>query len=193
LFNFKRFNLLIFNLFCVAGLGIAQSSDNIPAPEGPFIDGKKSGEWVYFYPNGEKSAVEHYKNGVLWGSVVYYMPDGTKSAQENWENGILEDSAFYYHDNGLLEKEGVYQNGNYHGVWRFYYPDGQLKRVGIIGTACLTVNGIFTTKMARYGKKALIPKDLKMDYGNFFVKMVHWNMKGITKRENAWASGIILP
>ena len=42
--------------------------------EGVLNDGQKIGEWKYFYPNGNRMAIENYENGILNGAVTYFFP-----------------------------------------------------------------------------------------------------------------------
>lgn len=95
---------------------------------GELVEGKKTGKWVFFYPNGVKQAVEYYQNDELHGLVKNFDFDGNLLSIENWHQGLIQDSAFYYFPSGQLEKQGLYKNGQYDGYWTFYHPNGTLKR-----------------------------------------------------------------
>jgi hypothetical protein len=40
---------------------------------GSLLEGQKSGEWKYFYPNGKRNAIEHYTRGMLDGEILYFF------------------------------------------------------------------------------------------------------------------------
>ncbi|MBK8291159.1 MAG: hypothetical protein IPK96_09630 [Flammeovirgaceae bacterium] len=79
--------------------------------------GKKSGEWKYFYPNGNRNAIEQYTRGMLDGKILYFYPNDTLQGKETWVQGRLTDSAWYYHKNGALLRKGLYKASEYDGTW----------------------------------------------------------------------------
>ena len=70
---------------------------------GELNNGKKNGEWNFYYPSGIKEATEHYKLGELHGEAINFDFNGNKIAIEQWNNGNLEDSAIYFYPNGVIE------------------------------------------------------------------------------------------
>jgi antitoxin component YwqK of YwqJK toxin-antitoxin module len=76
--------------------------------EGEMREDQREGIWTYYYPNGEKSAIEKYSEDLLNGKVVYYDTSGNVIGLENWVEGLLMDSAIYYYSNGTIEMEGKY-------------------------------------------------------------------------------------
>jgi antitoxin component YwqK of YwqJK toxin-antitoxin module len=67
-------------------------------------DGKKEGDWTYFYKNGSVKSKGIYVN--------------------NQESGKWK----YYFENGKVEQTGEFKNGKAEGLWEWYYPDGKIKR-----------------------------------------------------------------
>lgn len=67
---------------------------------GRYENDKETGEWKFYYDNGEELHVEYYKNG-------------------NYTNEIEKRP-------GQLEKIGNYENGNKTGEWKYYDEQGNL-------------------------------------------------------------------
>ena len=66
--------------------------------------GRKQGDWEYYYPGGKLKAKGSYKNDYKIGT---------------WN---------YYFRNGQLEQTGRYIRGNPDGLWTWYHSNGQLWR-----------------------------------------------------------------
>ncbi|MEX6625895.1 toxin-antitoxin system YwqK family antitoxin [Tenacibaculum salmonis] len=116
--------------------------------EGKMIGKKRSGKWVYYFPNGKPVSEENYKDGNLDGVLKDYYPNGnitqevvysrgkknglsktfTDSAilieEVFYVNGKLDGKANYYDLKGALKEEGMYKNGKRVGKWDFYM-DGE--------------------------------------------------------------------
>jgi antitoxin component YwqK of YwqJK toxin-antitoxin module len=68
------------------------------------MEGKKEGNWIYFYENEAVRARGQYSNNMEIGT---------------WK---------YYFINGKVEQTGIYKNGKYDGIWIWYYESGIVKR-----------------------------------------------------------------
>lgn len=66
--------------------------------------GRRTGEWVMYWPDGSRKAVGGYLEGKRDGDWVYYRLDGT------------------------VEQEGVFQRGDWNGRWKWYHLNGKLHR-----------------------------------------------------------------
>ncbi|HJZ41959.1 MAG TPA: hypothetical protein VJ203_16435 [Bacteroidales bacterium] len=67
-------------------------------------DGKKEGDWKYFYENGRTRSSGKYANNLEAGT---------------WK---------YFFENGKAEQEGIFKNGKVDGLWQWYYMTGGIKR-----------------------------------------------------------------
>jgi antitoxin component YwqK of YwqJK toxin-antitoxin module len=67
-------------------------------------EGKKEGEWNFFYENGSVRAKGSYSNNLESGKWSYYTTGGK------------------------VEQTGSYKAGKYDGLWVWYYKDGSMKR-----------------------------------------------------------------
>ena len=70
---------------------------------GTYKNSKPNGEWTNWYPNGKKSAVMPYQNG---------LSEGTGSR---------------YYRNGVKESEIQFKHDKANGYWKQWYPDGSPK------------------------------------------------------------------
>lgn len=81
-------------------------SENCIKAEGFIKDGKKEGQWIYYYENGNKFKEINYRMGI--------------------ENGIWR----MWYENGNLYIEDTMDNGKSNGLWREYYENGKIKEIG---------------------------------------------------------------
>jgi len=102
-------------------------------------NGKKTGEWKYYYQDGQlKSIGKHsakakfgnssskigewityYNNGQIESIAYYSNPGGRKKGE--WKT---------FHQNGQLKEIGNYLDGQSIGEWKNYHENGQLKETG---------------------------------------------------------------
>lgn len=68
------------------------------------VEGKRSGEWKDYYPDGKLRATGNYIDNLRSGK---------------W--------TFYYH-NGRIEQQGEYIKGKENGIWTWYYDNGNIWR-----------------------------------------------------------------
>jgi uncharacterized protein len=76
--------------------------DTIPSNVGIYLNGKRTGKWLYYYPNGQIENIEFNKNGLVDGEFISY------------------------HDNGKLSAKGRYEKGNRVGIFHVYNDKGEL-------------------------------------------------------------------
>ncbi len=94
---------------------------------GKKFDGKKEGEWNYFYEDGSKEAKGIYKAGKKFGAWVYYNESGTIKAEGNFINNLTDGIWIHYYESGIVKIKGKLYKGQMDGEWSFYYADGKLK------------------------------------------------------------------
>jgi len=79
--------------------------------EGHFKDGNPDGRWTQWYENGQKQAEGYYKNGKQEGLETWWHENGQKHRERHYKNGKLEGLATRWRKNGQKEWEGYYKNG----------------------------------------------------------------------------------
>jgi antitoxin component YwqK of YwqJK toxin-antitoxin module len=120
--------------------------------EGEFVNGRKNGTWIRYYPDGQKQSEIEYTNGRPKGYYITYFENGEVEEEGQWvrqknigtfkryyENGnIMQEFSFneagirdgvqkYYYENGQIEIEVTMVNGKEDGVMRRYTEDGKIK------------------------------------------------------------------
>lgn len=74
--------------------------------EGRYVDDKEEGVWKSWYENGTRDYVARMKNGVLDGKGTWYYTNGRKSARELFANG-QKVKGRYWTEQGRKMKEAV--------------------------------------------------------------------------------------
>ena len=67
---------------------------------GEVRNGKREGEWLIYYDNGQLLEKVNVKNGKLDGEHVWYYDNGQLRGKQNYKNGGPEDEPEYYTKDG---------------------------------------------------------------------------------------------
>jgi antitoxin component YwqK of YwqJK toxin-antitoxin module len=92
-----------------------------------YENGKLSGEYKIFYPNGKLTELSHFKDGKLHGNSKRYSDAGVLLDDLMYVNGEIHGEAVYYDGSGKVRQKGLYESDLKVGVWEFY-TDGQLSK-----------------------------------------------------------------
>jgi antitoxin component YwqK of YwqJK toxin-antitoxin module len=92
-----------------------------------YENGRLSGEYKIFYPNGKLTETSHFKDGKLHGNSKRYSDAGVLLDDLMYVNGEIHGEAVYYDASGKVRQKGLYENDLKVGVWEFY-TDGQLSK-----------------------------------------------------------------
>ncbi len=119
-------------------------------------EGKKIGEWQYYYENGGLSQIERYQspdenftyqsfyangslkeeatylNGKVEGVVKDYTAAGAKIFEGDFKNSQKQGRSILYYPSGMLQLEGTFAASQQDGPYKNYYPDGRLKEEGAL-------------------------------------------------------------
>jgi len=98
--------------------------------EGDFVNGKKEGEWKFYYSSGKLSSIGKYENDEPSGLWMYYFEDGTISSKGEFVEGKRNGYWSTLNNDRSLKSEITYRNGS--GEYREFYPDKKLKVKGPI-------------------------------------------------------------
>ena len=71
---------------------------------GSFKNGKKNGEWLVFFENGQIKYIQNYKDGVEHGRWAYYSENGQLEILENYKDGVPDGLWKYFNKDGSLKK-----------------------------------------------------------------------------------------
>ena len=80
---------------------------------GSIKNGKKEGEWVHYYSNGQLDFKGNYKNGKQEGAWILYWNNGQLYSKGNYKNGKKEGAWVFYHRDGRVVEanSGTFKNG----------------------------------------------------------------------------------
>ncbi len=94
--------------------------------EGRFKDGKPTGEFRYYYPEGNIRAVtRNYEQGKIVYAETFYL-NGLVMARGKYIDQ-KKDSVWQFFsgdDGGYLSSEEIYEKTKREGVWKTYFPSG---------------------------------------------------------------------
>ncbi|MBK9015100.1 MAG: toxin-antitoxin system YwqK family antitoxin [Saprospiraceae bacterium] len=88
---------------------------------------KKEGQYLSFYPNGQKLEESFYLNDSLQGEQKMYYENGQLESLTNHANGMFVGKYQKFDENGRLTNEGQFVNNEMSGVWKRWYDTGELQ------------------------------------------------------------------
>lgn len=91
-----------------------------------YVNGKKEGKSVIFYPDGNTLEVKTWVNDSEQGPFQQYFDEGGLKEEGTYVRGRLEDTLYLYDLNGDIAIKGKYANDMKEGTW-LYYKDGEPK------------------------------------------------------------------
>ena len=78
--------------------------------QGKISKGKREGEWLWYFENGQLKYKSNFKDGKQEGEFLYYYENGQLWIKNNYKNGKLEGERLVYYENGQLEKTEIYKD-----------------------------------------------------------------------------------
>ncbi|GAB2994847.1 hypothetical protein GCM10027284_11810 [Cyclobacterium sediminis] len=91
--------------------------------EGNYINGKKTGEWVFYYDNGKKAVEINYEEGLKVGPYKEYDPFDQLVVEANYTNNQPDGEFKRFSPNGRIQESGEYNSGRRVGKWTSYFPN----------------------------------------------------------------------
>jgi len=115
-------------------LGAGSSSSDLLNKNGKrnkYKDGKKDGEWLFYYDNGQLKYKSNWKDGKPEGEYLTYHENGQLKFKRNYKDGKEEGKQLWYYETGQLAVEGNSKNGKEEGKSFTYSEKGQLEKTQI--------------------------------------------------------------
>ncbi|MFI5203265.1 MAG: hypothetical protein ACHQF2_02125 [Flavobacteriales bacterium] len=113
--------------------------------EGDFDNGRKTGLWKLYWPNGKIKSEVEFKNGRASGKFTSYYENGQKEEEGNWKNNAYTGGFTRYHENGQVAQKKVFNAaGKTDGKVEYYYPNGKPELV------YNSANGVENGDLTRY-------------------------------------------
>ena len=104
LYAFLKFILIVLLISCTSPNNLKEiPQDNQPDStmlKGSKIDGKKNGEWISYFPNGNIQSICHFNKGVPNGPIIVYNENGSTLYRGNFNNGDKVGEWIFYDSNG---------------------------------------------------------------------------------------------
>lgn len=95
--------------------------------EGSYLDNKKIGIWIKYYPNGNKKHELTFTNNQPNGYAKFYYKDGLLQEEGMWKDNKWVGEYRYYHENGNLFYNWVYNSqGKREGTQQYFFENGNL-------------------------------------------------------------------
>jgi antitoxin component YwqK of YwqJK toxin-antitoxin module len=94
--------------------------------EGVYLNSRKNGLWIKYWPNGNPKSKIKYKNGRSFGDYVTFFQNGNIEEKGEMNGGLLQGGYELYWPNGKIRQEKKFNlYGNPEGGVSFYYENGQ--------------------------------------------------------------------
>jgi antitoxin component YwqK of YwqJK toxin-antitoxin module len=91
---------------------------------GSYKDGKKNGEWLEYFDNGQLRLQEDYLAGNLDGLSVRYLNNGNLKHSKKYKKNILDGPFIENYGNGNPKVKANYKNGIIQGKYESFYSNG---------------------------------------------------------------------
>ena len=78
--------------------------------EGAYKDGKQSGEWTMYHPNGQRASTDHYTDGVRNGMHRSWYANGQIAIEGEYRDDKREGAWHRWDPNGFREWTDVYKD-----------------------------------------------------------------------------------
>lgn len=101
------------------------------AEKGNYLNNRKNGVWIAYYPSGSKKHEISYKNGLAIGPSRFFQENGKISEEGYWNVDHWEGPYKFYHKSGQLAYDWHYnKKGTRSGEQKYYHENGALKYKG---------------------------------------------------------------
>ena len=98
--------------------------------EGVYVNSRKNGIWIKYWPNGNVRSEINYKNGRTNGAYTTYFQNGNVEEKGNVIAGMMQGEFTLFWPNGKLRQKKKFNlNGKTDGQVVYYYPNGNKELV----------------------------------------------------------------
>jgi antitoxin component YwqK of YwqJK toxin-antitoxin module len=100
--------------------------DDAKVEQGIYLDGKKTGVWTAWYPNGVVKNRITFDNGRPFGKAIMYHENGKVAEEGLWKNNRWIGDYKLYYDNGEVQHEFKFNgSGKREGKQVYFAENGQ--------------------------------------------------------------------
>lgn len=109
----------------------ARYSPNSVVEEGKYINNKKDGLWISYYPSGKEHTIITYISNKPNGAYKIFYENGQLEEEGTWKTNKNTGNFKRFYANGKPHQEFVFNTtGKRNGTQKYYYENGQLMIVG---------------------------------------------------------------
>lgn len=96
--------------------------------EGQYVDNKRNGIWMKYYPTGVVRSEINYENNQPRGAYRIFYDNGNLEEEGDWQGNRNVGVFMRYHPNGNKAQEFTFNDfGKRDGVQQYFYPNGKLQ------------------------------------------------------------------
>ena len=98
-------------------------------PVGNYKNGKKNGEWKFFYENGNLRYVFNYKDDEFHGECKWFYENGNLKEIGNYIDGKAQGEGKFFYESGNLQMIVNFKDDKTQGEGKLFYENGNLEKV----------------------------------------------------------------
>jgi antitoxin component YwqK of YwqJK toxin-antitoxin module len=126
-----------------------------PVEEGDYLDNRKTGIWISYYPGKKKKSEIEHKMDRPNGTYIKYYENGQIEEKGMWKGNKYVGSFERYHDNGqVAQKKNFNESGKTDGKVEYYFSNGKPEFV------YNSKNGVEEGKATRYYENGDVKEEL---------------------------------
>jgi len=91
---------------------------------GSYIQGRKTGEWKYFYYTGDIEKICNYEADKLDGVYKYFYDNGKLNVEGLYKKGLKQGTWTWYTNKGTRDMSGNFKEDLQDGDWTYWFPEG---------------------------------------------------------------------
>lgn len=150
-----------------------------------YSQGKKNGQWIWYYKDGTERKIENYKMDNLDGLATKYWSPGKVKSEIMFKDGNYNGTYKTFHRNGQLSIETNYSKGKEDGLFKHYYESAQISKEGE------WKNGIKTGKWTSFYKSGTDRTIENFVNGKLEGKRYEYFEEGKIKKDETYKNGVL--
>jgi len=146
-------------------------------------NGESHGEFLYLYKGGSKQTQGDMMHGKKEGEWLSFYENGNISQKLFYKQDKIVDTIYLHHKNGVIKEKATFSNGKRNGYFEEYYKYGSLYRKGHYK------DGQFDKEVTYYFKHGTIEYDAHYQNGKLEGELKEYYSSGQLYRKEAYAQG----
>lgn len=163
---------------------------------GSYANGRKTGEWRFFYYTGKLEKIVNYDENRMEGKYRYFYDNGQVNVEGYYKNNLKSGVWTWYTKFGVRDMSGSFREDQQDGDWTYWYPTGELSYTAQYKMGLKDGNWNYFYKDGSKFKKGSFKQDQKdgrwqtwYENGTLLMDGVYNNGKENGKWLNYWENG----